>query len=74
MRLSQLVLVLADSDDLLDLTKLTDHVRSSRCLLLLQTKLVLERPFCLLELKTAIDEGVPIVGVAITSGTNQPLR
>ena len=33
-----------DSDDLLDLSKLQDHVRESKCLLLLQTCNVLTRP------------------------------
>jgi len=59
-----------DSDDLNDLSKLTQHVRDSKCLLLLQTRSVLTRPWCLLELKTAIDEGVPIVGVSIVSGAS----
>lgn len=58
-----------DSDDLKNLTKLKDHVRSSDCVLLLQTKSVLTRPWCIVELLTAIDSGVPIVGVSITSGT-----
>lgn len=57
-----------DSDDLTDLSRLKDHVRESKCILLLQTRGVLARPWCLLELVTAIDLGIPIVGVAITSG------
>ena len=32
-----------DSDDLLDLSRLKDHVRESKCLLLLQTRSVLSR-------------------------------
>jgi hypothetical protein len=54
--------------DLLDLTKLKDHVRESSCVLLLQTRSVLSRPWCLIELITAIDADVPIVGISITSG------
>ena len=60
--------VFLDSDDLQDLSKLRDHVRESKCILLLQTKSVLTRLWCLIELVTAIDAGVPIVGVSITSG------
>ena len=58
-----------DSDDLLDLSKLRDHVRESKCVLMLQTRSVLSRPWCLVELLTAVDSGVPIIGVSITSGT-----
>ena len=57
--------VFLDSDDLRDLSQLMDHVRESKTLLLLQTRCVLERPYCLLELVAAIDSGVPIVGVAL---------
>ena len=57
-----------DSDDLKDLRQLADHVRSSDVLVLIQSSDVLSRPWCLLELLTAIDAGVPIVGVAITAG------
>ena len=59
-----------DSDDLTDLTKLREHVRQSRCLLLVQTKGVLSRPWCLLELVTAVGAGVPIVGVQVVSGVH----
>jgi len=60
--------VFLDSDDLRDLTALTKHVRESGCLLLLQSSRVLLRPWCILEIVTAIDEQVPIVGVSLTSG------
>ena len=40
-------------------------MRSSQCVVLLLTKAVLTRPWCLLELLTAIDAGVPIVGVTL---------
>ena len=60
-----------DSDDLLDLSRLRDHVRESACVLLLQTCSVLTRPWCLVELLTAIDAGVPIVGVSVASGAHQ---
>ena len=60
-----------DSDDLLDLSRLRDHVRESACVLLLQTCSVLTRPWCIVELLTAIEAGVPIVGVSIVSGAHQ---
>ena len=62
-------LVFLDSDDLLDLTQLKEHVRQSTCILLIQTRSVLTRPWCIVELITAIEAGVPIIGVSITSGT-----
>jgi len=54
-----------DSDDLRDLRELLEHVKQSEVLLLLQSTTVLTRPYCLLELLTAIDNGVPIVGVSV---------
>ena len=48
-----------DSDDLKDLRQLADHVRASDVLVLIQSSDVLSRPWCLLELLTAIDAGVP---------------
>ena len=57
--------VFLDSDDLRDLTELMNHVKDSKALILLQSKSVLERPYCLLELVAAIDHGVPIIGVAL---------
>ena len=41
-----------DSDDLSLLTELTSHVRSCGCLLLLQTRNVLTRPWCIVEVWT----------------------
>lgn len=57
--------VFLDSDDLKDLSRLCSHVTDSDCLLLLQTKNVLTRPYCLLELYQAIEHDVPIIGVCI---------
>ena len=34
----------------------------------MQSKAVLERPWCLVELITALEHGIPIVGVSLTSG------
>ena len=60
--------VFLDSDDLMDLRLLTQAVAQSDVLILLQTAHVLERPYCLIELATAIHHNVPIVGVSLTSG------
>ena len=46
-----------------DLRSLLDHVKDSDVLVLFQSKEVLSRPWCLLELFTAIAEGVPIVAL-----------
>jgi len=50
-----------DSDNLRNLRNLLDHVRESECVILLQSKGVLTRPWCLLELYTAATCGVPIL-------------
>ena len=57
--------VFLDSDDLRDLSKLIHHVQQSRCLVLVQTRRVLTRPFCLIELLTAIESQIPIVCVTV---------
>ena len=57
--------VFLDSDDLRDLSKLVDHVQQSRCLVLVQTRNVLARPYCILELLTAIESQIPIVCVTV---------
>ena len=61
--------VFLDSDDLRSLQKLSDPVRQSKVLILVQTKSVLTRPFCLLEMLAAIDAGIPIVGVGVEGRT-----
>lgn len=66
-RLNQPVFI--DSDDLHDLTRLKQHVRDSSCLVLIQTQHVLTRPFCLIELLTAIESGVPIIGLCLTGNS-----
>lgn len=63
--------VFLDSDDLKDLRSLIEHVRQSDVLVLIQTAHVLERPWCLLEILTAIDADVPIVGVTLL-GSDAP--
>ena len=57
--------VFLDSDDLRDLSKLVHHVQQSRCLVLVQTRNVLARPYCILELLTAIESQIPIVCVTV---------
>ena len=54
----------ADSDNLRDLRVLVDHVKDSDALILFQSKEVLRRPWCLIELDTAITHGVPIVALS----------
>ena len=57
--------VFLDSDDLRDLRDLPTHVGSSDVLVVLQSKTLLRRPFCLLELHAAISRRVPIVAVCL---------
>ena len=45
-------------------------VVDSDVLVLLQSAHVLERPWCLIELATALEQGVPIVGVSLTTGNS----
>ena len=58
--------VFLDSDDLQDLRLLLEHVRSSDVLVLLRRS-VLERPWAILELYTAITHGVPIVALNVAN-------
>ena len=57
--------VFLDSDDLRYLRDLPTHVGSSDVLVVLQSKTLLSRPFCLLELHAAISRRVPIVAVCL---------
>ena len=59
--------IFLDSDDLKDLRKLGQHVIDSDVLVLLQSSEVLLRPWCIFELHTAIEHGIPIVAVVIES-------
>ena len=54
-----------DSDNLQMLTDLLEHVKESDVLVLLQTKGLLTRPWCLLEIVTAIKNHIPIVAINI---------
>ena len=53
--------IFLDSDDLYDLRALLDDVRASAAFVLFQSSGVLTRPWCLLEIHTAIKHSVPIV-------------
>ena len=55
--------VFLDSDNLKDLRELLNDVRNSSVLILFQSRHVLERPWCLLEMYTAVMERVPIVAL-----------
>ena len=57
--------VFLDSDDLSDLRNLLEHVKDTKCLVLLQSKGVLTRPWVIVELHTAITHEVPIVALNV---------
>lgn len=60
-----------DSDDLRDLRELKSSVVASDVLILIQSRSVLTRPWCLLELAWAIDANVPILGVRMSSSVER---
>ena len=55
--------IFLDSDDLQDLKDLKENVRNSEVLLLFQSQGVLARPWCLIELATAIEYKIPILAL-----------
>ena len=57
-----------DSDDLSSLSVLKQNVLEADVVVIVQSKAEFERPWCLIELVTAIDYCIPIVGVRLTSG------
>lgn len=57
--------VFIDSDDLMDLRKLQLQVTQSDVLVLFQTRNLLTRPWCLVEIFTALKNEVPIVAVCV---------
>ena len=57
--------IFLDSDDLFDLRALLGDVADSEVLVLLQSTGILTRPWCLLEIVTAIKNEVPIVCVNV---------
>ena len=58
-----ILLAHTDSDNLHDLRELIQHVIDSSVLVVFQSKKVLERPWCLLELYAAATHGIPIVAL-----------
>lgn len=60
--------IFLDADNLLDLNDLLTDVKESDAIVLLYTKSLLSRPWCLLELVTAVENKVPIILVRIASG------
>ena len=63
--------VFLDSDDLVDLRLLTNAVLNSDAIVLLQSANVFTRPWCLIELVTALDHRVPIVCVSLETGKHR---
>jgi hypothetical protein len=59
--------IFLDSDNLTDLRNLLDDVEQSDVILLLYTEGVLSRPWCLLELDTAVKAKVPIIVVKVNN-------
>jgi hypothetical protein len=57
--------IFLDSEDLEDLSTLTNHVQRSHNLVLLLTPSVFQRPWCLVEIVTAVDNGIPFVPVEV---------
>merc|ERR1719326_2025616 len=63
--------VFLDSNDLVDLNDLRNHVESTANLLLLLTPEVLWRPWCLVEIVTAVQHGVNVVLVEVQKPSAQ---
>lgn len=57
--------IFIDSEDLIDLTRLKEHVEKSISLVLLLTPDVLSRPWCLIEIVTAVRSKVNLVPVEV---------
>jgi len=57
--------VFLDSEDLTNLETLQEHVRNSHNLVLLLTKCVLVRPWCIVEIVTAVNHGIPVLPVQV---------
>ena len=57
--------IFLDSNSLEDLRNIIDLIKKTKVLVILQTKGVLVRPFCLAEMSTAISFQIPIVAINI---------
>lgn len=60
--------VFIDLTNLEDLRNIPLDVKNSKVLVLLQTKFVLTRPWCLIELYTAITIDIPVIPVYVSNG------
>lgn len=63
--------VFLDSESLKDLRELREEVKRSHNMALLLTKGVLTRPWCIAELVTAAEEGIPVVLVVVKKPGNE---
>eukprot|EP01047_Picozoa_sp_COSAG01_P002787 COSAG01_NODE_76_length_28332_cov_298.876992_17_plen_500_part_00 len=66
--------IFLDSDNLIDLRRLTGHVQDSDVLILLVTDGVLSRPWCLVELNAAAESKVPILLLFINNSHRNTLN
>jgi len=66
--------VFLDSDDLRNLDELRSHVQRSHNLVLLLTEGLFTRPWCLVEIVTAVREGVPFVPVVVSKPGLPPFK
>lgn len=57
--------IFLDSEDLFDLSSLTDHVKRSENVVLLLTPNLFQRPWCLVEIVTALRSEIPVVPVEV---------
>merc|ERR1719491_1456259 len=57
--------IFIDSEDLVDLARLRKHVQKSDVLMVLLTPGLLSRPWCLIEIVTAVEHHVNIVPVEV---------
>ena len=53
--------IFLDSDNLSDLSELKQHVQNSDAIVILFTECIFERPWCLVEMVTAVREQIPII-------------
>ena len=65
--------IFLDADNLTDLRDLLDCVRNSDVLVLMWTKDVLSRPWCLAEINAAAEARVPIIVVKINNSYSSPI-
>jgi hypothetical protein len=62
--------IFLDSDNLTNLSELRDHITQSDAVVVLLTKNFLSRPWCLVEMQTAVRERVPIIILPIKPSTH----